>query len=159
MTYPPDTIAELQNEFVSEQDRELIMHVAQVLIPAGGLGPSAADADVAGTGLDEFFNLRPDLTSGFLAIVRRASGVDVDTFCRELEAREAGLFQQLTYVVVGTYLLSEAARQWLGFTSLRGEFQTPTPHDDYRLNDLLAPVRGRPASYRPTDWKPEGNTE
>jgi hypothetical protein len=140
---------------LAASDRDMLAEIAQVLIPSGKSGPSAAEADVAGARLDEFLELRPDLEAGLRAILRRASGTDVETFCRQLEASEPAAFQQLTYVVVGAYLLSPDARAWLGFTSLRGEFQTPKPNDDYRLNELLAPVRARPASYRPTDWTPE----
>lgn len=144
---------------ISTSDRNLIAEIAQVLIPAGASGPSAAEVDVAGGRLDEFFQQRPDLKTAFVAIARRASGTDVDSFCRHLEASEPAVFQQLTYVIVGAFLLSPNACDWLGFTGLRGEFQTPTPNDDYRLHDLLAPVRSRPASYRPTAWAPEGSTE
>jgi hypothetical protein len=140
---------------LTASDRDLVADIAQALIPAGGSGPSAADVDVAGARLDEFLELRPDLEPVLLAIVRRASGIDAGSFCRELEATEPAVFQQLTYVIVGAYLLSPDARDWLGFTGLRGEFQTPKPNDDYRLDELLAPVRARPASYRATNWTPE----
>ncbi|WP_104126640.1 hypothetical protein [Cryobacterium sp. Y57] len=143
---------------ISTSDRDLIAEIAQVLIPAGASGPSAAEVDVAGGRLDEFFEQRPDLKTAFVAIASRASGTDVDSFCRHLEASEPAVFQQLTYVIVGAFLLSPDARGWLGFTGLRGEFQTPIANDDYRLHELLAPVRSRPPSYRPTAWTPEEST-
>ncbi len=132
----------------SDQDRQLLAALADVLIPAADGMPSASQADVAGRGLDQVLTARPDLDAGLSDVLNQASGLDPAQFIADLQANDAAAFGVLAEIVPGAYFMNQEVRQAIGYAG-QGP-RTIDPRPDYMDDDLLASVIRRGPIYRPT---------
>ena len=138
---------------ITENRESTLAAVADALIPRGHDGPSASDVGIVKlvTGV---LASRPDLESEFLALLDTVDGNDPEAWARALLSDRPGDFALLTDVVVAAWLTAPQARSWLGWRRIGGEFEEPDPVAEIEIDTLLAPVRERGASYRPTGWRP-----
>lgn len=140
----------MNDELMTEQQREAVYVIAETLIPEHDSAPSADQAGLAAQFLDEFFALREDLLPGFLETIDRADLDDPRGFCDRLKAQEPGTFNALTFVIAGAYLLSPKARSWLRYEGQIGDPQDGSPQPEYEPGGILDLVRARGPIYRPT---------
>jgi hypothetical protein len=132
----------------SQEQRDLLAALADVLIPRSDNMPSASQADIAGRWLDTVLTARPDLASGLNHLLVKASGCCPENFIAELRTNDPAAFGVLAEVVTGAYFLNPNVQQLVGYT---GQGPRPIdPHPDYEVDDLLASVIRRGPVYRPT---------
>lgn len=146
----------LDQELLTNQEREAVYIIGDTLIPEGGSGPSADQAAVATQFIDRFLALRPDLHAGFRALLAEADLDNPRQWCERLERERPAVFSELTFVIAGSYLLSPKARSWLKYEGQVGEYQDGSPQAEYADGGLLDQVVARGPIYRPTAWKPTG---
>jgi hypothetical protein len=130
------------------EERAVLGGLADVLIPMGDSFPSATQAGVATTGLDEVLTYRPDLTDPLKQIVTFAAAMAPAKALAQLQAKHPDLFGALTDFVPGAYFLNADVRTKLGY---RG--QVPHPISSFGSNsdlELLQSVIDRGPIYRPT---------
>lgn len=135
---------------LSDEERETVYLLGEALMPEYDRGPSADEAGLASTFIDQALALRPDLATDFRARLADARGADPRTFCEELRASDPAAFERLTFVLAGAFLLSPVARRWLGYEGQQGEPQDGSPQPEYGPHGLLDAVRARGPVYRPT---------
>lgn len=135
---------------LSDEERETAYLLGEALIPEHDRGPSADEAGMASTFLDQALALRPDLATDFRARLAEARGADPRAFCEKLRVSDPAAFERLTFVLTGAYLLSPVARRWLGYEGQQGEHQDGSPQPEYGPHGLLDAVRARGPIYRQT---------
>ena len=129
-------------------ERMILGALADVLIPAGEGFPSASQADVAGTGLDQVLSFRSDLAEVLKRLVAAAHGRPAAEFVAELQMSDPVGFGLLAEFVPGAYFLNTSVREKLGYA---GQGARPIdPHPDYLDDGLLQSVLDRRPVYRPT---------
>ena len=139
-------------------ERAMLAGLADELIPAGDGFPSASQAGVAASGLDQVLAVRPDLGEGLKRVVSAARDRRPAEFLDELRRTDPAGFGILSELVPAAYFLDRDVRAKLGY-----EGQTPKPIDprpDYLEEGLLQSVLDRGPIYRPTpgqlpcyDWR------
>lgn len=135
---------------LSDEERETVYLLGEALIPEHERGPSADQAGLASTFIDQALQLRPDLAAEFQSRLAEARGQEPRAWCEALRERDPAAFSRLTFILAGAYLLSPKARRWLGYQGQLGEFQEGAPQPEYAPQGLLDPVRARGPIYRPT---------
>jgi len=140
----------MNDDLMTDEQREAVYVLAETLIPAHPGAPSADQAGLSARFLDEFFALRADMLPAFLTIVDRAGLEDTRGFCDRLRASEPAAFDTLTFVIAGAYLLSPKARAWLGYQGQVGEAQDGSSQPEYAPGGLLDRVRERGPIFRAT---------
>ena len=129
-------------------ERRLLGGLADLLIPAGEDFPSASEAGVAGSGLDQVLSFRPDFADGLKRLIAAARGRSAVEFVAELQRNDAVGFALLAEFVPGAYFLNPRVREKLGYA---GQTARPIdPHPDYLDDGLLQSVIDRGPIYRPT---------
>ena len=133
---------------LDSNERAVLTALADVLIPAGEGFPAASEAGVAGDGLDQVLEVRPDLVNGLKKLLASARGRPAAEFVPELEKNDPAAFGILADIVPGAYFLNPAVRAKLGY---QGQTARPIDprHDDVDP-ELLQSVIGRGPIYRPT---------
>ncbi|MDQ4116148.1 MAG: hypothetical protein M3235_04220 [Actinomycetota bacterium] len=132
---------------LTDQERETVFLLGEALIPEHGRGPSADQAGLASTFVDQALALRPDLAPDFRAQLAAARGAEPRAFCEMLRASDPAAFERLTFVLTGAYLLSPVARRWLGYEGQQGELQDGSVQPEYGPQGLLDAVRARGPIY------------
>ncbi|MFF5988538.1 hypothetical protein [Prauserella flavalba] len=155
MTTSPESSG-LDQTVLTDEEREAVYLIGETLIPEGGSGPSADQAAVATQFIDRFFELRPDLHSGFRELLAEADLKRPREWCERLERQRPADFSTLTFVIAGAYLLSPKARGWLKYEGQVGEYQDGSPQPEYAEGGLLDPVIARGPIYRATTWTRDG---
>jgi hypothetical protein len=135
---------------LSDDEREIAYLLGEALMPEHDRGPSADEAGLASTFIDQALALRPDLATDFRAQLTEARGADPRAFCEKLRASDPAAFERLTFMLAGAYLLSPSARRWLGYEGQQGEYQDGSPQPEYGPRGLLDAVRARGPIYRKT---------
>lgn len=135
---------------LSDDERETAYLLGEALMPEHDRGPSADEAGLASTFIDQALALRPDLATDFRAQLAEACGADPRAFCEKLRASDPAAFERLTFMLAGAYLLSPSARRWLGYEGQQGEYQDGSPQPEYGPRGLLDAVRARGPIYRQT---------
>jgi len=129
-------------------ERAMLDHLADVLIPAGDGFPSASAADVAGQWLDRVLKARPDLAAALKDLLSKAANRQPSEFVAELRASDAAGFGVLAEFAAGAYFMNPSVRRALGYA---GQDARPIdPHPDYLDDGLLQSVIDRGPIYRPT---------
>lgn len=135
---------------LTDEERETAYLLGEELIPPQPGELSADQAGVSAEFLDRVLELRPDLAHGFQNLLQRARDRDPRMFCEHLMAEEPAAFQLLTFVLAGAYLMSPRVRTRLNYRGQIGEPQLGEPQPEYAESGILAAVRDRGPSYRPT---------
>jgi hypothetical protein len=133
---------------ISNDDREVLAGLADVLIPAGDQSLSASQAGVAGPGLDQVLAARPDLAAGLQRLLALARDHAPEVVVARLKTDDPAAFGVLAEVTAGAYFMNPAVREAIGY---RG--QAPhaiDPRVDYMEDGLLESVIRRGPIYRPT---------
>ena len=135
---------------ISQQQRETLSHIADVLIPAVDDRPAASEADVAGKWLDRVLNVRPDVALDLSRVLDDANGQDPAAEVERLYNEDPKSFATLSLVVTGGYYMNPMVRKLIGYP---GQVKNPPYADEagyYLEGGLLDPVTERGAIYRPT---------
>src|SRR5690554_1016110 len=61
---------------IGTENRAVLRILADILVPAGDGMPSASEAGVAESGIDEVLNIRPDLYGDLSRVLRSAQNVE-----------------------------------------------------------------------------------
>lgn len=133
---------------LTQEERELLGTLADLLIPAGSGFPSASQAGVAHAGVDQLLAARPDLLRPLKGLLIEAKGKAPAEFLKDLQANDAMGFGVLAEVVPGAYFLNAEVR-----TKLKYDGQSGRPielREDYLEDGLLQSVIDRGPIYRPT---------
>ncbi|MDA3630784.1 hypothetical protein [Saccharopolyspora oryzae] len=144
----------LDQDVLTDDEREAVYVLGETLIPEGGSGPSADQAAVASRFIDQFLHLRPDLHADFRTLLAEADLDQPREWCERLERERPDAFSRLTFAIAGAYLLSPKARNWLEYEGQVGEHQDGSPQPEYAEGGLLDQVVARGPIYRPTSWEP-----
>lgn len=137
-------------ELLTDEERETVYLLGEALMPEHSRGPSADEAGLASTFIDQALELRPDLVEDFRNLLAAARGAEPGEFCDDFRKRDPAAFGRLTFVLTGAYLLSPKARRWLRYEGQTGEPQDGSPQPEYAPGGILDAVRQRGPIYRPT---------
>jgi len=131
-------------------DDDLLAALADALIPAEGVMPSASQAGVPGPGLEAVLRSRPDLADPLAAVLRSARDQDAATFVVRLRTDDPPSFAVLSTAVAGGYLQDRRVQELLGYSGREAApLDEPDATEDFE-RELLAPVRAAGRRYRPT---------
>ncbi|HXY43420.1 MAG TPA: FAD-dependent oxidoreductase, partial [Acidimicrobiales bacterium] len=128
---------------ISDEARAILASLADVLIPARGLMPSASSVGVTGKWLDRVLETRPDLAGPLARLLEEAAGRPPAEHVRALHERADDRFRALATVVSAGYYMHPKVRKLIGYP---GQSQNPIYPDEaeYDLRDgLLDPVLRR----------------
>ena len=135
---------------ITDNQRELLARVADLLIPQGETMPSASQALVHTDGVDKVFTVRPDLEDGIRIALDSLAEADAagrfpDSF-NALYAGEFAGFPQLSEAVTAAYFLNPHVASAVGYTK-RSEIPIVFDTD---LDSLVRDVTARGPIYRPS---------
>lgn len=143
----------MMRDELQQQQRRTLKTFANTLIPASPDGPSADEAHVAEIWVDMVLAERPDLVPGLLRILDAYDGSEPRAYLEQLQRKAKDEFDQLTYVIAGSFFASPEAKEWLGVTRLRDEYEGAEAEPAQATDALLRPVRAMKPFYRPTSLK------
>jgi hypothetical protein len=136
---------------LTEERTATLTALADAVVPASGVMPSASEAGVAAKWADRALATLPDHAAAKLAqILDEAHGRDPAGEVRRLAEQDQDGLEVLLLVVIGAYYMSPKVRRRLGYP---GQKRNPPFEDeaDYYLDGgLLDPVVSRGPIYRPT---------
>lgn len=101
---------------LSIEQRGVYGRLADVLIPATDTMPSATQAGVVDTLIDQVLRYRPDLVDDFAAAVELGTGREPEAALDDLAAWHHRAFAALILLTAGAYALSPAVRRALNYT-------------------------------------------
>jgi hypothetical protein len=133
---------------LNPEDRALFGALADVLIPAAGVMPSASQAGVAGEWLDHVSTARPDLAAGLQDLLDKSRGRPAAEVVAAFQANDPAAFGILAEIVPAAYFMNPDVRRAIGYSG-QGP-QMIDPHPDYLDEGLLESVISRGPIYRPT---------
>jgi hypothetical protein len=119
--------------------RAALIALREAIVPGDAAAPSAGEADPDGSYLDEALRLRADLLPA-LEPLGRLSPADPGEAMAALQRQSPELAALVSFLVVGAYYLSPAAREAAGF---RPTYEQVAPES---VEELVAPVLARAAS-------------
>lgn len=142
----------MTTEMLTDTERETVYLLGEALIPQHQRGPSADEAGLASTFIDQALQMRPDLLEDFRNRLAEARSENQGPreYCEQLRARDPDAFNRLTFVLAGAYLLSPRAKSWLRYEGQHGDYQDGSAQPEYGESGLLDVVRARGPIYRPT---------
>lgn len=132
----------------TDDERKRLAELADVLIPAAGDHLSASEAEVAGSGLDQWLSKCPEMAKGLSQLLSKAADDDAMTAVTRLRQNDATAFGVLAEFAAGAYFLNQAVRTALGYAGQTANPIDPAP--DYLDDGLLESVIRRGPIYRPT---------
>ncbi len=136
---------------LTEPQRDLLLRIADVLIPATATMPSLRDADPAGDWIRRACQARGDAMPGLVTTLDRlAADDDLDAALRDLRANARGAFDVVATVVAGAYYLVPEVRTLLGYP---GQVRNPAPLDlaaDELSDEVFEGAMSYGGTYRPT---------
>ena len=136
----------------TQQERQRLAALSDVLIPAADGHLSASQADVAGQGLDQFLATCPEMAAGLRAVLLKAGNGDADTALVSLRNSHPAEFGILAEFAAGAYFLNPEICKAIGYAGQTARAIDPSP--DYLENGLLDSVIRRGPIYRPTPAAP-----
>ena len=111
---------------LSEPHRELLLQVADVLIPSTDTMPSLRRADPDGRWLARACLARADVLADLADALEELAGEDLVTALRALHTSARATFDIVANVVSGAYYLIPEVRALLGYP---GQVRNPAPLD------------------------------
>ena len=121
---------------LNSEQRELYTALAEALIPASDVMPSATEAGVAEKLIDQALSYRPDLADDFDAAVMACAGVESEAALDHLAEHDPVRFKALTLLSAGAYLLSPLVQAALDYNPP----PRPVGDDIDTYADMLADV-------------------
>lgn len=137
---------------LSASERERLGRLADELIPADRDFPSASQAGVAHTGLDQVLAVRPELIEVVRKALQGASSRSPREALADLRCTDAAVFGALAELVAGAYFLNPQVAEKLGYAGQTPRVIHPAP--DYLDDGLLESVIRRGPIFRPTPPDP-----
>jgi hypothetical protein len=119
----------------------LFESIADLLIPAGKDMPSASQAKVGTTGLEQVLKFRPELTAPIQSILDECEGKSAEAALKSLSPPD---FATLAEVIASAYFMNEEVRAKLHYHGQRAQAIVPEEIDPA----LLKPVLDRGPIYR-----------
>lgn len=112
---------------LTADDRELLLVVADVLIPATDTMPALRDADCTGEWLGRAYAARADAAPDLLRALRTLASEDnLTTALHTLHARDRATFDVLAMIAAGAYYMVPRVRDLIGYP---GQVRNPAPID------------------------------
>lgn len=130
---------------LTDEDRKRFAALADALIPAAEGMPSASQAAVPETWLDEALKHRPDLSDGLRAALEAAGDLPADEALNLLNTAHIVAFEALGTLTAGAYFMNPEIKQLIGYP---GQVATPPKDDTHTYFDLLENVLERGQVYR-----------
>lgn len=135
---------------LTQADRDLLHHIADVLVPATDTMPALRDADASGEWLDRACAARADLLPKLGRTLNALSGCsDLGTALRGLRGGERATFDVLATFVAGTYYMIPRVRELIGYP---GQVRAPAPIDlaaDELSDEIFEGAMNYDGGYRP----------
>lgn len=135
--------------------------VADALIPATAAAPTASAEPEFATTLQTALDARADAFDAittWLAEVEGLSGADLFATLRVLHDGDPDLFQALSAVIAGAWLLTPTVRARIGYRGQRRNPPSVTEAVDQLDDGLLDPVMDRGEVFIPTPATPPTST-
>ncbi len=136
---------------LSEQERQTLWHIADVLIPATTTRPSLRDADPEGIWLERALTARVDLVGALQAeLALLATASDLEPAIVDLHESDRARFDVVATAVSGAYYLVPEVRCLIGYP---GQHRNPPRLEEAaeELSDeIFEAAMNYPGSYRPT---------
>jgi len=138
---------------LTSQQRDRLALIADVLIPSAEGMPSASEADVPTTWIDQALGYRPDLADALAAALEAAGDLAADEAVEHLNSAHIPAFEALGTLVAGAYFLNPQIRELIGYP---GQVASVPRDDTDTYVDLLMNVMERGQVYRdvPADGSP-----
>ncbi len=133
----------------TEQERNRLAALADILIPATRDHLSASQADVAGGGLDQVLATGPEVANGLREILAMTVQANAAAAVADLREKNGIAFGILCEFAAGAYFLNPAVREAIGYAGQTA--RAIDPHTDYLDDGLLESVIQRGPIYRPTE--------
>jgi hypothetical protein len=135
-------------QFVLDNDaRQMLLVLADLLIPTSQRMPSASQAGVGGEWIDRAIAARADWADALVALLQKARGQEPRKVLAELQTSDPASFTMLTELVAGAYFMNPAVRKLIGYPGQQSVPIAETPEAE--LQELLEPVVRRGPIYRP----------
>ncbi|MFE7438982.1 hypothetical protein ACFU7X_00695 [Streptomyces chartreusis] len=137
---------------LTDEEIKTLRAIADLLVPPSGSDPAATDDP----GFDGCLRIAADARADAfdtitdeLAVLRGADPDTIDKHLRELHGKRPHVFQPLSAVVAGAWLLLPTVRERIGYP---GQRRDPAPFDQSAnelSTDILDPVLARGTVYTP----------
>jgi hypothetical protein len=112
---------------LTQEERDVLYDVADVLIPATDTMPALRTADADGEWLDRAVAARADLLPALRQSLHTLSGIhDLAIALRGLHGNDRATFNVLTTFVAGSYYMVPRVRELIGYP---GQRRAPAPID------------------------------
>lgn len=134
----------------SDDLRTTYAQLADYLIPEYNGKPSASSVGVHLEMLDEVMRIRPDLEDGFLRAITFCEGKDLSSGLNGLAKEDGDAFTALTTVTTGGYMMTDEAREAVGYPGQDSSEYDPYQTPEYVTNGMLQRVIERGPVYRDT---------
>jgi hypothetical protein len=139
---------------LSEEQRNRLAVLADVLLPGGSGLPSASAAGVHEVWIDRTLSANPDLVEPVLAVLD--GGVEASAGLAELRAQDGALFDRFAFTVAAAYFMNPQVRRSFGYP---GTAPRPLPQFEgeaefYLEDDVLGPVFARGPIFRQVPDEP-----
>lgn len=134
---------------LTQDERNDLANILDVLIPAAAGLPAAADVEVHTRWIDEALRLRPDLRPALDAAVAAVAGkpAPYEDAVRAFAEAEPDSFAGLGTLIAGGYYMDARVREALGYP---GQEDRPLTDETDSYMDMLERVVERGQVYRPT---------
>jgi hypothetical protein len=130
---PPDGSAT-----VDDAVRRRLARIAQVLIPAGDIMPSASEVGVSEALLDRVVRAVPSLAGALTAgLDTDIAEEDIGSWLGELSGRDPATYGSLVLAVAGAYYLDSGVRRRLGYEGQVPQSVRPNAFPEYVDEGLL----------------------
>lgn len=147
LSVPPRFVAPRQ---LTDAEVGTLRAIADVLIPASGNNPAATSEPAFDQWLARAVDARADAFDDITAVLAQLDGAAPDTIdqtLRALHADQPKLFQALSTVVAGAWLLVPAVRARIGYPGQRRDPARLEEAADQISDGILDPVIARGAIY------------
>jgi len=130
---------------LTDQQRVRFAEIADILIPHAEGMPSASEADVDTTWINDALSYRPDLVDLFHEALAVGADLPAAEVVEVLNAEHALAFEALGTLTAGAYFLNPRIRDLIGYP---GQVATLPRNDVDTYVDLLQNVAERGQVYR-----------
>jgi len=129
---------------IGTENRAVLRILADILVPAGDGMPSASEAGVAESGIDEVLNIRPDLYGDLSRVLRSAQNVEPADALNNLASQDPEGWTTLRTAILGAYYNAPLVQEKIGYAG-----QPAMPVDP----DATPPYLASLAKVRERGWR------
>ena len=134
---------------LTQAERDVLLDIADVLVPATETMPALRDADSTGEWLDRACAARADILPHLQHALHALAGVPaLSTALRRLHSEDRVTFDIVATIAAGTYYLVPRVRGLIGYP---GQIRTPAPLElaaDELSDEIFDGAMSYPGSYR-----------